>query len=51
MYVDFGLAQETASKIANTEQFITNQMFHNAIHVEAKDVMKKLFELSKRQKD
>lgn len=52
MYVDFGLAQETASKIANTEQFITNQMFHNAIHVEAKEVMiQKLFELSKREKD
>jgi hypothetical protein len=29
MYVDFDLAQETASKI--TEQYITNQLMHNGI--------------------
>lgn len=51
MYVDFGLAQETAAKIGNTEQFITNQMFHDAIRLDSKEVMKKLFELSKRVKD
>lgn len=51
MYIDFGLAQETATKIKNTEQYITNVLFHNAIRIEPKDVMKKLFELSKRQKD
>jgi len=28
MYVDFDLAQETASKIKNTEQYITNQLVH-----------------------
>ncbi|KAF8508294.1 alpha/beta-hydrolase [Gautieria morchelliformis] len=51
MYVDFNLAQQTASKIKNTEQYITNQLFHNAIRVDAKDVMKRLFHLSKRQRD
>jgi hypothetical protein len=49
--VDFNLAQDTASKIKGTEQYITNQLFHNAIHVEAKDVMKHLFQLSKRRYD
>jgi len=51
MYVDFTLAQETASKIKNTEQFITNIFFHNAIRPEAKEIMKRLFELSKRERD
>ncbi|EIM83989.1 alpha/beta-hydrolase [Stereum hirsutum FP-91666 SS1] len=51
MYVDFGLAQDTAAKIGNVEQFITNQMFHDALRVDSKEVVKKLFVLSKREND
>lgn len=51
MYVDFGLAQETAAKIKNTEQYVTNQLVHNGIHEDPKDVMKRLFQLSKREFD
>ncbi|KAF7376199.1 Alpha beta-hydrolase [Mycena sanguinolenta] len=51
MYVEFGLAQETASIIANTEQYITNQLNHDGIRADAKDVMKRLFEISKREYD
>ncbi|KAF5355197.1 hypothetical protein D9756_005673 [Leucocoprinus leucothites] len=49
MYVDFGLAQDTASKIKGTEQYITNQLFHNGIRDDPKDVAKRLFQLSKRE--
>lgn len=42
MYVDFGLAQDTAAKIGNVEQFITNQMFHDALRVDSKEVVKKV---------
>ncbi|EIN07309.1 alpha/beta-hydrolase [Punctularia strigosozonata HHB-11173 SS5] len=49
MYVDFNLAQETARKIKNTEQYITNQLVHDGIRADAKDVMKRLFELSNRE--
>ncbi|KAJ6499243.1 alpha/beta-hydrolase [Mycena sanguinolenta] len=51
MYVEFGLAQETASIISNTEQYITNQLNHDGIRTDAKDVMKRLFQLSKREYD
>lgn len=51
MYVDFGLAQDTVVKIGNVEQFITNQMFHDALRVDSKEVVKKLFALSKREND
>jgi hypothetical protein len=50
-YVDFDLAQDAASKMRNTEQYITNQLFHNGISVDPKDVMKRLFKLSKRLRD
>ncbi|KAJ7099498.1 alpha/beta-hydrolase [Mycena belliarum] len=49
MYVEFGLAQETASIIKNTEQYITNQLFHDGIQADPKDVMKRLFQISKRE--
>jgi len=49
MYVDFNLAQDTASKIKNTEQYITNQLVHDGIYEDPSDVMKKLFKLSKRE--
>ncbi|KIJ20795.1 prolyl aminopeptidase [Paxillus involutus ATCC 200175] len=51
MYVDFGFAQDTAAKIANTEQFITNQSYHNGIRKRGEEIMKTLFELSKRERD
>ncbi|KAF9221403.1 alpha/beta-hydrolase [Gyrodon lividus] len=51
MYVDFGFAQETAARIANTEQFITNQNYHNGIRKNGEEIMKTLFELSKRERD
>ncbi|KZT18642.1 alpha/beta-hydrolase [Neolentinus lepideus HHB14362 ss-1] len=50
-YVNYELAQETAAAIKNTEQYITNQLFHNGIHVDPKDVMGRLFTLSKREYD
>ncbi|KAJ4471627.1 alpha/beta-hydrolase [Lentinula aciculospora] len=48
-YVPFELAQETAAKIRNTEQYITNQLFHSGIREDPKDVMKRLFQLSRRE--
>ena len=48
-YVEFGFAQATASKIKGTEQYITNQLFHDGIRDDAKDVMKRLFQISKRE--
>lgn len=51
MYVDFTFAQQTASKIKNTEQYITNQLVHDGIREDPGDVMKKLFKLSKREFD
>ncbi|KAJ3980788.1 alpha/beta-hydrolase [Lentinula detonsa] len=49
MYVPFELSQETAAKIQNTEQYITNQLFHSGIREDPKDVMKHLFQLSRRE--
>lgn len=48
-YVEFGFAQVTASKIKSTEQYITNQLYHDGIRDDAKDVMKRLFQISKRE--
>ena len=49
MYVDFGLAQETAAKVRGVEQFITNTMFHGGLKTHTKEVLGRLFELSKRE--
>ncbi|XP_006461414.1 hypothetical protein AGABI2DRAFT_185664 [Agaricus bisporus var. bisporus H97] len=49
MYVDFNFAQDTAAKIKGTEQYITNQLFHDGVRAESKDVLKHLFALSKRE--
>ena len=49
MYVDFSLAQETAATVRGTEQFITNTMFHDGLRKHTKEVLGKLFELSKRE--
>ncbi|KAG2015299.1 proline iminopeptidase [Coprinopsis cinerea AmutBmut pab1-1] len=51
MYVDFNLAQDTASKVGNVEQYITNQLVHDGIRQDAVDVIKKLFQLSSREFD
>ncbi|KAF5355455.1 hypothetical protein D9758_006295 [Tetrapyrgos nigripes] len=51
MYVPFELSQETASKIKNTEQYITNQLEHSGIREDPKDLMKRLFRLAKREYD
>ncbi|KAF9075613.1 alpha/beta-hydrolase [Rhodocollybia butyracea] len=48
-YVPFELSQQTAAQIQNTEQYITNQLFHGGIRQDPKDVMKRLFELSRRE--
>lgn len=49
MYVDFDFAQQTASKIKNTEQYITNQLVHDGILEDSQNVIKTLFKLSKRE--
>jgi len=45
MYVDFGLAQETASLVKNCKQFVTNTMYHDAIRSKTDGVLKELFAL------
>ena len=45
MYVDFQLAQQTASKIRNCKHFITNVMYHNAIQAKSDEILKQLFKL------
>ena len=45
MYVDFELAQKTASKIKNCKHLITNVMYHNAIRAKYEDLLKQLFVL------
>jgi len=49
MYVDFDFAQQTASKIKNTEQYITNQLVHDGIREDSRDVVKTLCKLSRRE--
>lgn len=43
MYVEFGLAQETAAKVKNCKQYITNSMYHDAVRKKNEEVMKQLF--------
>lgn len=49
MYVDFDLSQETASKIKNTEQYVTNQLVHDGICEDSKDVINTLNKLARRE--
>ncbi|KAG5352434.1 hypothetical protein C0989_002336 [Termitomyces sp. Mn162] len=51
MYVDFNLAQITASAVQNMEQYISNQHHHSALRRETELILKKLFQLSKREYD
>ncbi|KAG6868492.1 hypothetical protein C0993_002030 [Termitomyces sp. T159_Od127] len=50
-YVDFDLAQRTASVVQNMEQYISNQHHHSALRRESEIIFKKLFDLSKREYD
>ncbi|KAI9760807.1 MAG: hypothetical protein M4579_001437 [Chaenotheca gracillima] len=43
MYVDFGFARNTASKIRGCKEFITNVLYHNALGSKSDEVMKQLF--------
>ena len=43
MYVDFDLARDTASKIRNCKNFITNVLYHDALIHKTDEVMKQLF--------
>ncbi|RFU36051.1 hypothetical protein B7463_g257, partial [Scytalidium lignicola] len=45
MYVDFGLAQETARKVKNCKQYITNTMYHDGVRTKTDEVLKELFAL------
>ncbi len=45
MYVHFDFAKETASKIRNCKNFITNVLYHNALNGKTDEVMKQLFAL------
>ncbi|KAL9104242.1 MAG: hypothetical protein Q9163_000790 [Psora crenata] len=45
MYVHFGLALETALKIKNCKNFITNIMYHDAISHRTDELMRRLFDL------
>lgn len=47
VYVGFGFVQETAAKVKNTEQYMTNQLVHDGIREDARGVMKKLFNMTK----
>jgi hypothetical protein len=45
MYVDFGLAQETAKLVKNCKQYITNAMYHDALRSRTDEMLKGLFAL------
>lgn len=45
MYVDFGLARETASKVRGISVFETNSMYHNAVRARSEEVLLQLFKM------
>lgn len=45
MYVDFGLAQETAELVKHCKQYITNGMYHDAVKNKTKEILGELFAL------
>ncbi|KAL7927698.1 Alpha/Beta hydrolase protein [Trichoderma austrokoningii] len=45
MYVDYGLAKDTADLIAGVKTFETNVMYHNALRAKAEEVIQHLFNL------
>lgn len=45
MYVDYGLARETAALVRGCKVFETNMMYHNALRAQTHEVMGQLFKL------
>ncbi|KAL7901388.1 Alpha/Beta hydrolase protein [Trichoderma sp. SZMC 28014] len=45
MYVDYGLARDTANLIPGVKTFETNVMYHNALRAKAEEVIQHLFSL------
>ncbi|KAL6908461.1 Alpha/Beta hydrolase protein [Trichoderma evansii] len=45
MYVDYGLAKDTANLIPGVKTFETNVMYHNALRAKAEEVIQNLFNL------
>lgn len=45
MYVHYDLATATASKIKNTKQFITNNIYHDGLRSKSGEIMRQLFNL------
>lgn len=45
MYVCFDMARDTASKIKNCKQFVTNVLYHDALAHKTDELMKHLFAL------
>ncbi|CAK7214914.1 hypothetical protein SBRCBS47491_002312 [Sporothrix bragantina] len=45
LYVDYGLAKETASKIGSIKVYETNGLYHNAIRARTDEVLTQLFRL------
>ncbi|CAK7267164.1 hypothetical protein SEPCBS119000_002401 [Sporothrix epigloea] len=45
LYVDYGLAKETASKVGNIKVYETNGLYHNAIRARTEEVLTQLFRL------
>jgi proline iminopeptidase len=45
MYVDYGLACNTAAKVKNLKQVISNTWYHDAVETKAAEVMAALFAL------
>ncbi|KAJ7245289.1 alpha/beta-hydrolase [Mycena rebaudengoi] len=50
-YVDFHRAQQTATRIGNIQQYISNQHNHSAIRKDPRSLLTTLFEISMRGKD
>ncbi|KAG6849973.1 hypothetical protein H0H93_002975, partial [Arthromyces matolae] len=50
-YVDFDLAQSTAARVQNLDQYISNQHHHSALRRETEFILEKLFHISKREYD
>ncbi len=45
LYVDYGLAKQTAAKVGGVRMYETNSLYHNAIRARADEVMAQLFRL------
>ncbi|CAK7274736.1 hypothetical protein SEPCBS57363_006313 [Sporothrix epigloea] len=45
LYVDYGLAKKTASKVGNMKVYETNGLYHNAIRARTDEVLTQLFRL------